>query len=150
MVYPYSGLLEGLKQISIGLTNVGTTVVNFRLTLQTASGDLEYDDWGNPTLSEVTPFIIEATMKEDRPTTEEENPGLNRDRIFLSGRLIQPLTYEYSLPQVCEAEYLFGELWRKGKFHPWTKLHEGLNEKTLTDLAFGQELWGYFELIEGD
>lgn len=146
----HDGLLSALGNIAIGIQGINKTKPNAELSFSQYSGGVIEDSLtGNYIPQTTTTITLKCELWQAKDPYTEENPGLNRSRIYFEGHLIEPLTYDRPLPEMLNAKLLFQGTYRIGKFYPFINFADSISEAISLDSALGQEIKGYFELEEG-
>lgn len=146
----HDGLLKSLSRITIALPGIARNSPNAELSWKEFSGGVVVDPvTGNYVPSNSIPVLVKAELQQAKDPQTQENPGLNRNRIYLTGYLHDPLIYKNPLPETMEAVIKYQGEWRKGKFFPLIIFNDSIGESINLDIALGQEIRGYFEIEEG-
>lgn len=153
MPYSYDGITQSLQVLSQSLQGINLAIINFKIFIRSSSGNVIYDDWGNPVLANnpiANNLTLECVMRQDKDPLSDGNPGVNRNQIYLVGTMRSPASFQLPIPRASQSEYLQDNVWRKGTFYPLEQLNQPLAEAITSDIAFGRAISGYFEMLEND
>lgn len=149
-MFNYVGLLGGLKRISTALTQVQGKIFNTKFILTVGSNGVIVDPvTGNYTFQDSTTVEAKANLRPKNNPKEDINIGTPFTRLYLEGKLVEPLNYSGELTNFVECEILNSGSWIKGKFYPELNLSSAVVESFDISKALGTTITGYFE-IDGD
>ena len=145
-----NGLVAQLKKISTALSGVQGTIYNAKFILSVGSDNVIIDPiTGNYTFETTTTIEIKANLLPDKKLNEDVNIGTPFTRLYLKGKLVEPLKYSGELSSFISCEIINEGTWIKGKFYPELDLSSGIVDSFSISKALGSSISGYFE-IDGD
>ena len=150
VLFNHDGIVATLKRLSTSLAQVQGKIYNTKFILTVGSDNVVVDPiTGNYEFETSTTVEIKANLIPSKPPQEDINIGTPFTRLYLKGKLVEPLNYSGELNNFIDCEMLNNGNWIKGKFYPELNLSSGIVENFDIRKALGSTISGYFE-ISGD
>jgi len=150
VLFNHTGLINSLQNLTKSLAYVQGDIHNARFILSVGNGLVIVDpESGNYTYENVQTVVVTANLLPSKPPAESINIGTPFSRMYLKGKLVNPLTFSGELTNFITCEMLNNGNWVKGKFYPELNLSSGTVESFNISDALGTTISGYFE-IDGD
>lgn len=141
-----SNYLQTARQVISNPDLTGNAV----LTYTTTTGvDISYDDLGNPVIEDTTESVtLTAWLKQSKPPDNEVQEGLNQNREYFAGELINPKTFELPFRPDDSIAIVINN--RNGKFYPVDIFDSPASMQWNINQYLGQKIAGWVEFEEGN
>lgn len=147
-LYKATQLIKAFAPIVASLSGGALNPPNFEFDIDVSSGVVTFDELRRPIAPSVSTITFTARMVQKKPTQEEVLAGLNRNRIWIEGKLTDSSDYPYPFPEVCPARFLYQGILKAGTFYHWVRTSSVFPEILDTDTIFGQKIEGVFEFAK--
>ncbi len=144
-LYKATQLIKACAPMLASLKGGALHPPNFEFDVSVSSGIITFDELRRPIAPTTSISTFTARVAQKKPAQEEILAGLNRNRIWIEGRLTDPPDYPYPFPEVCPARLLYHGILKVGTFYHWVKTEKTFSEILELDAIFGQGIEGFFE-----
>lgn len=123
---------------------------NAVLTFEIATGiEIVIDEYGNSSPVTTTQQVsLTAWLKQSKPPDNQVQDGLNQNREYFEGELVNPKTYELPLRPENDISVVINN--RDGKFYPVELFDSPASLQYSINLWMGQKIAGWVEFAEGN
>ena len=141
----YSDYLKAAREVVSNPNPAGNATIRFT---QATTMVIEFDELGNASEVVGTEEVeLIAWMKQAKPPDREVQSGLNQNRLYYEGELVEPKTFE--LPLRPEGDISIEINGRSGKFYPVELFDSPASLQYSIRIFLGQKIAGWVEIEEG-
>lgn len=121
--------------------------LGYNLKLNVFNSDIVKDPvTGEIMLAGTTQEEIRARVNQEKDPDTENTQGSDRDRIYVTGYLVEPLRIGYDLGDRLNGKYLYEGHWVDCSFYPVPLLADNLTEYWDLHSHTGRKIAGYLKL----